>query len=104
MIRTALFLPALLSCALAAEPRTPNSKPQTPDSGGSPPEYPLKTCIVSDEPLPSDYVTYTHKEPGKRDITIRLCCEGCIEDFRVNPAKFLKKLEAAKAAARPKAL
>ena len=63
----------------------------------APEAYPLKTCVVSDEPLPADFVTYTHREPGQPDRVVRLCCEGCIEDFRLNPEKFLKKLDAAKA-------
>lgn len=62
-------------------------------------DYPLKTCVVSGEPLGSmgEFVTYTHREPGKPDRVVRFCCEGCIEDFRQNPEKFLKKLDAAKA-------
>lgn len=85
--------------ASAAEPKTPNSKPETAADA-----YPLQTCLVSDEPLGSmgDAVVYTHKEPGKPDRVVRFCCEGCIEDFRANPEKFLKKLDAAEAAAAKK--
>ena len=79
------FVFSLAALTFAAEP----DKPAADD-------YPLKTCIVSDEPLPADFVTFTHKEAGKPDVTVRLCCEGCIEDFRANPAKFLKKLVPAK--------
>ena len=59
--------------------------------------YPLKTCVVSDEPLGSmgDYVNYVHKEAGKPDRTVRFCCDGCIDDFKKDPAKFLAKLDAA---------
>jgi hypothetical protein len=67
-------------------------------AGKSADDYPLKTCVVSDETLGSmgEFVTYVHKEAGKPDRTIRLCCEGCIDDFRKEPAKFLAKLDAAK--------
>ena len=83
----------------AAEPKSPNSHSKTTADS-----YPLTTCIVSDEPLGSmgEGVNFTHKEAGKPDRVVRFCCEGCIEDFRANPAKFLKKLDAAEAAAAKK--
>lgn len=85
--------------ASAAEPKTRNPKPETAADA-----YPLKTCLVSDEPLGSmgDSIVYTHKVAGKPDRVVRFCCEGCIEDFRANPEKFLKKLDAAEAAAAKK--
>jgi hypothetical protein len=92
-LRTAFLLLALAAASLgiAAE------KSKSADPAGD--NYPLKTCLVSDEPLGGDVVTYTHKQPGQPDRVVRLCCEGCIEDFRANPGKFLKKLDAAAAAA-----
>ena len=86
MTRLLLLLLALPTLALAADAKKSKANE----------EYPLKTCVVSDEPLPADFVAYTHREPGKPDRVVRLCCEGCIEDFRINPEKFLKKLDAAK--------
>ena len=55
--------------------------------------YPLKTCVVSDEKFGGDmgdpYVfTYEGRE-------VKLCCEGCLKDFKKNPAKYLKKMDAA---------
>ena len=57
--------------------------------------YPMKTCLVSDEALGSmgDAVAYVHKTAGKPDRVIFVCCEGCIDDFKADPAKFLKKLD-----------
>ncbi len=57
--------------------------------------YPLKTCVVSDEKLEGDIVKYVHKEAGKPDREVRFCCDGCIDDFKKSPAKFLAKLDAA---------
>lgn len=55
--------------------------------------YPLKTCVVSDEKLGGDmgepYV-FTHQ--GRE---IKLCCKSCLKDFNKQPARFIKKLEAA---------
>ena len=75
------------------------------DSKKQPDTYPLTTCVVSDEKLGGhgDYITYTHKEAGKPDRAIRLCCDGCIDDFKKEPVKFLAKLDAAEAAAKTKA-
>jgi hypothetical protein len=58
-------------------------------------EYPLKTCVVSDESLGSmgDAVAFVHRAPGKPDRVFFLCCEGCIDDLKAEPGKFLKKLD-----------
>jgi hypothetical protein len=62
--------------------------------------YPLKTCLVSDEALGSmgEAVGYIHRAAGKPERVIFVCCEGCIDDFKAEPAKYLKKVDdAAKA-------
>jgi hypothetical protein len=61
--------------------------------------YPLKTCLVSGEPLGSmgDAVAYVHREAGKPDRVVFMCCDGCIDDFKAEPAKFLKKVDDAAA-------
>ena len=55
--------------------------------------YPLKTCVVSDEKLGGEmgepYV-FTHE-----GHEIKLCCKSCLKDFKKDPAKYLKKVEAA---------
>lgn len=91
-----LLLAATLASLSAAEPPVAGKKSADP--------YPLKTCVVSGEPLDSNYITYVHQEAGKPDRVVRFCCDGCIEDFKGDPAKFLQKLdEAAKKAAPPPA-
>ncbi len=53
--------------------------------------YPLKVCVVSGEPLGSmgEPVLVKHG-----DVTVKLCCDGCIEDFNAKPAEFAAKLTA----------
>lgn len=56
------------------------------------PFYLLDTCVVSGESLgemgePVDFVY------GNR--LIRLCCKGCIDEFKKQPAQYLAKLDAA---------
>ena len=56
--------------------------------------YPLKTCIVSDEPLGGD-----HGEPFvfvHEGQEIKLCCKPCLKDFNKAPATYLKKLDGGK--------
>lgn len=58
-------------------------------------EYPLKTCLVSDESLGSmgEAVPFIHRAAGKPERVVFLCCEGCIDDFKGDPAKYLKKID-----------
>ena len=62
--------------------------------------YPLKTCVVSDEKFGGDmgdpYV-FTHE--GRE---VKLCCKGCLDDFKKDAAKYVKKMEAAEAKDAPK--
>lgn len=50
--------------------------------------YPLKTCLVSDEPIEGEGFDYLH---GTR--LTRFCCEKCVAGFAKEPAKFLAKLD-----------
>jgi hypothetical protein len=69
-------------------------------SGSEPPKkavkakpYLLKTCVVSDEALGGtmgEPYVFTYK--GQE---IKMCCKDCRKEFDKNPAKFMKKLEAA---------
>jgi hypothetical protein len=59
--------------------------------------YPLKTCVVSGEKLGGDMggpVFYQYQ-----DREIKFCCKDCRKDFDKDPAKYVKKLEAAEAKA-----
>jgi len=62
--------------------------------------YPLKKCLVSDEDLGSmgEATPYVYHEAGKPDRVIFFCCDGCIDDFKSDPAKYLKKVDDAAAA------
>ena|SRR5436190_3210745 len=56
--------------------------------------YVLKTCIVSGEKLGEmgKPVVYVHE--GRE---IQFCCKDCTKEFKKNPAKYVKKIEAAEA-------
>lgn len=55
-------------------------------------DYPLTTCVVSDEKLDSMGKPYVFKHEGRE---VRLCCESCKKDFKKDPSKYLKKLDEA---------
>lgn len=56
--------------------------------------YPLKTCVVSDEGLEEMGKPYIFTYEGQE---VQLCCKDCVKEFHKDPAKYMKKLEAAKA-------
>jgi len=58
-----------------------------------PKPYILKKCVVSDEEIDEkgDMKPYVFVH-GDRQI--KLCCESCLKDFKKNPAKYVKKIEA----------
>ena len=57
-------------------------------------EYPLKTCVVSDEKLGEMGKPYVFKHEGRE---VQLCCKSCLKDFNKDPKKYLKKLDEAEA-------
>lgn len=58
--------------------------------------YPLTTCVVSGEALGSmgESFIHIHKDAGKPDREVRLCCKSCLKKFLKDPAKYLAKLDA----------
>jgi hypothetical protein len=62
--------------------------------------YPLKTCVVSDEKFGGDMGDpYVFVHEGRQ---VKLCCKGCLDDFKKDTAKYVKKMEDAEAKAAPK--
>src|SRR5687768_2602073 len=59
--------------------------------------YPLAVCVTSDEKLGSmgDSAPYIYRVDGKPDRLVLFCCEGCEDDFKKEPAKYIAKLDAA---------
>lgn len=82
----------------AAEPSSGHGADQAAPPAA---HYPLKTCVVSGEALGSMGKPFEliHKEEGKPDRRLLLCCSMCEDDFHQDPAKYLAKLDAAEKAA-----
>jgi hypothetical protein len=61
--------------------------------------YPLDTCVVSGDELGSmgEPFDYIHKEDGKPDRLVRMCCDGCLKKFKKDPAKYLSRIDDAQA-------
>lgn len=58
----------------------------------TPKPYPLTTCIRSGEKLGSMGNPYVFILDGRE---IKLCCKGCLADFKKDSAKYLKQLDEA---------
>lgn len=99
------FLSTLLGSALLllavpvalAESAPSAAAPETIEAQKA--SYPLDTCAVSGEELGSmgEPFDYIHKEDGKPDRLVRMCCDGCVKKFKKDPAKYLARIDAAKA-------
>lgn len=58
---------------------------------GLPANYPLKKCVVSDEPFGGDMgkpVKVTHE-----GTDVYLCCKACLKDFNKDPAKYTQMVK-----------
>ena len=107
MKATKLLL-ALVVFALATIPRvlpaaetTQSAKPAAPDAAWlakAKADYPLTTCVVSGEEIggsPGDGIDYVYRQAGRPDRLVRFCCKDCRKDFDQDPAKYLKRIDAA---------
>ena len=80
-ILTAVLLAGLAAGTLSARAADKDKKPKP---------YPLDKCVVSDEKLGSMGEPYVFTHEGQE---IKMCCKGCLKDFKKEPAKYLKKIE-----------
>jgi hypothetical protein len=96
-----LLLPTLLIAALPASLTLAADAKKTDAEiiNAARASYPLKTCLVSNEALGSmgEASGHIHRTAGKPDRVVFFCCAGCSDDFKADPAKFLKKLDEAAA-------
>ena len=61
---------------------------------GVPKSYPLKTCVVSGDPLGEHGKVVKVSSQG---TDIYLCCKDCLKDFKKDPAKYAKMVKDASA-------
>lgn len=80
LLAVALAVGAVVGVA-AADKKEKKAKP-----------YPLDTCIVADEKLGSMGDPYVFTHEGRE---VKLCCKGCLKDFKKESAKYVKKMEEA---------
>lgn len=104
----ALALAASLPLALAAHDHDHADKPaaKAPNAAWlakAKAEYPLKTCVVSDEEIGGsmgEAIDFIYQQDGKPDRLVRFCCKDCEKDFLKEPAKYLKLIDEAAAKAK----
>ena len=90
MKRFSVFARSLVAVAFIALPFAGFAADEK--KADKPKPYTLKTCITDDEKLGSMGDPYVFTHEGRE---IKLCCSGCLEDFKKNPSKYIKKLEKA---------
>lgn len=54
--------------------------------------YPLDKCAVTDEKLGDHGKPYVFTHKGQE---VKLCCKDCLKDFKKEPDKYIKKIDAA---------
>lgn len=89
-MRTSILFPVLLLLALAPNPADP------PTRVGY--AWPLKTCIVSGEPLGDGMVVKVlvdEKDPSVNGREVRFCCAKCADTFDANREKYLRDADKA---------
>jgi YHS domain-containing protein len=59
--------------------------------------YTLKICVVSGDKLGEMGDPFIYAYEGRE---IKLCCKGCLKDFKKDPAKYIKKIEEEEAKAK----
>ena len=52
--------------------------------------YPLDTCAVTGEKLDDHGSPYVF---AYKDQEVKLCCKGCLKDFKKEPEKHMKKVQ-----------
>ena len=72
--------------AVAADTNTTKLKP-----------YTLKTCVVSGDKLGEIGAPFVY---AYKEREIKFCCQGCVKDFKQDPAKYIKLIEAGEAKAK----
>lgn len=81
------------SAALAEE-----AVPTPPSANTAPNSYPLTNCVVSGDKLggPMGAPVVEHYQGEE----VQFCCKDCIQDFKKDPEKYLKRLHEAEAKAK----
>ena len=97
LLVTALAAAVLIGCdkkePAASTPKADAPKTEAPKAGAgaktAAKPYPLEVCIVGGEKLGSMGKPFVFVHQGQE---IKLCCSGCEDDFKKEPAKYLAKL------------
>ena len=63
------------------------AKHEKGSASGVPKDYPLKKCVVSDEPLGEHGKVVKVSHEG---TDVYLCCKDCTKDFNKDPKKYVK--------------
>lgn len=106
--RSWLAVPALVGLLLVGcsegdgTPPTSDAHPDATfgvaDTAAASPIYPLDTCVISGAKLGSMGEVHEVEVEGR---VVKLCCTGCEDQLRAEPAKYLAMLDDAAAIVQP---
>lgn len=100
----ALSAPLAFAAPVHAHPTPPaETTPDTAWLAQAKADYPLKTCVVSEEEIGGpmgEGIDHVYKQDGKPDRLVRFCCKMCLPKFNKEPAKYLKLIDEAAAKAK----
>lgn len=85
---TRIITSIILSVGLFSSVFAADAKPST--AKGKVKEYPLTTCIVTENDLESMGGAVRKVYDGQE---VKFCCRPCIKKFEKNPEKYLPRLE-----------
>jgi len=83
---------SLIAAVLVAAPLAGFAADEKKSDKAKPYPATLKTCVVSGEKLDSMGKPYVFIHEGQE---IKMCCKSCLDDFKADPAKYIKKIEEA---------
>ncbi len=81
-------LTTLIGCS-EQKPSEPKAEAKNESKAAAKP-YPFDTCITDGEKLGSMGDPYVFVHEGQE---IKLCCKGCIDDFKKDSAKYMKQIQ-----------
>jgi len=88
-IALSFSLPMAMSADAPAQKQEPKKEaPVEPKAALKP--YPLTTCMVSGEKVDVNGKPVVIEYKGRE---LKFCCNDCVDDFKKDPEKYLKKLE-----------
>ncbi len=91
LIMLSFLLTCPAGCGDTQDRGTRSDPPEAPVTADVADHYPLKTCVVSGEPLDEFGDPVIERYDGRE---VRFCCTDCVDAFRQAPTQYMALLDA----------